>query len=170
MHNIYESPLYPAIVALGILLGHLFGDYIVQNDWQAKNKTNPHPGPEPLPENRGLSPEEVTEHSRKWLTYEADLYNYRLGHLACFVHCWWYTIAVWAGTFLWMPWWGLVACFVLHYPVDRFRLAAWWMKKVSGQEAFATGPLSPWSIILVDNIFHLLTLYGILVAAVLLGR
>lgn len=112
---------------LGLLLGHLVGDYIVQNDWMAANKTQ-----------------------RTW---------------PCFVHCVCYTLAVWAFSFWWMPWWGVLACFAFHLPIDRFRLAVWWMVNVSHQKAFATGMLSPWSIIVVDNTFHLLTLWVILAVA-----
>lgn len=109
-----------------LLLGHLIGDYVVQNDWMAANKTT--------------------------------------RTLPCLVHCLLYTLAVWACSFWWMPWWGLAVCFALHFPVDRWRLAVWWMKNVSGQKAFATGPLAPWSFIVVDNVGHLIVL-GLIAAA-----
>jgi hypothetical protein len=203
----------------GMLLGHLVGDYIAQNDWMAANKVNPHPGPEPHPHtiwltataparpypgpwavaadpadregfrealeerNRkisewecgealrvaaavtavkedgavGLDGPELTE-QRAWWAKRTAWYR---GHLACTVHCLCYTLAVWAFSFRWMPWWGLLACFLIHWPVDRFRLARLWMVHASGQKAFATGPLAPWSVIVVDNVFHLLTLYAI---------
>ena len=112
-----------------LLLGHLIGDYIVQNDWMAANKT-----------------------SRSW---------------PCLVHCVCYTLAVWACSFWWMPIWGVALTFALHFPIDRFRLAGRWMRNVSGQAAFASGMLSPWSIIVVDNIGHLATLGAI---AALCGR
>ena len=115
----------------GLLIGHLLGDYIAQNDWQAANKGAP-----------GAQ-----------------------GHLACTVHCLLYTLAVWACSFRWMPWWGLAVCFMAHWPIDRYRLARLWMVHLSGQKAFATGTLSPWSIIIVDNTFHLLTLYMIALAS-----
>ena len=102
-----------------LLLGHLLGDYVLQNDWQAANK---------------------------WRS-----------SAACTVHCLLYTLAVWACSFWWLPWWGPVVCFLAHWPIDRFRLAGRWMALV-GQERFATGPLAPWSIIVVDNVGHLLTL------------
>ncbi len=114
-----------------LLLAHLVGDYIVQWDWLAANKT--------VPGFRGL--------------------------LACTVHCWLYTVAVWAFSWWWMPWWGPALCFAAHWPIDRFRLARVWMIRVSGQAAFATGPLAPWSVIVIDNVFHLLTLYGIALLA-----
>jgi hypothetical protein len=60
-----------------------------------------------------------------------------------------------------MPWWGLAVCFACHFPVDRWKLAGWWMRNVSGQAVFASGALSPWSIVAVDNTFHLLTLFVI---------
>jgi Protein of unknown function (DUF3307) len=113
--------------SLGLVVGHLLGDYIFQNDWQATNKT-----------------------SRSF---------------PCTVHCFLYTLAVWSCSFWWMPWWGLLACFAVHWPVDRWRLAGRWMRNVSGQKAFATGPLSPWSVIVVDNTFHLWTLLVIALAA-----
>lgn len=116
-----------------LLMGHLLGDYVLQNDWMAGNKTS----------------------------RERPV----LGHYACTVHCGLYTLAVWLCSWRWMPWWGLVVCFAVHWPVDRFRLAFWWMSRVSGQKAFAAGPLAPWSVIVVDNVFHLLTLGVIAVLA-----
>lgn len=150
------------MVGLGILIGHLVGDYILQNDWQAANKTTPHPGPRPggypvLGRLRfGFLVDPVAdpawqESRRKWW----------IGHLACTVHCLLYTLSVFLLT--WpvhlFPWWVYAGVGLIHWPVDRFRLAGRWMRQLSGQYAFATGPLSPWSIIVVDNTFHLVTAY-----------
>ena len=128
----------------GLLVGHLVGDYVAQNDWMAKNKVNPAPAFADWDARRADAG--VTR--RRWL----------VGHVACTVHCLLYTLAVGACSFWWMPWWGLVACFALHFPMDRYRLAGRWMRNVSGQTAFATGPLSPWSVIIADNIGHLAVL------------
>lgn len=103
----------------GLLVGHLLGDYVLQDDWQAVNKTR--------------------------------------SSLACAVHCTLYTLAVWLCSFWWLPWWGLLVCWLAHFPLDRWRLARRWMSL--RQEAFATGPLSPWSVVVVDNTLHLLTLF-----------
>lgn len=150
-----------------LICGHLLGDYILQNDWMAANKANPHPaGPRPhdgvvIDLGKDWRPEVLEERDawdqvrRKWL----------VGHLACAVHCLLYTVAVAACSFWWMPWWGYAVCLLAHFAIDRFRLAGRWMRNVSGQEAFASGPLSPWSIIVVDNTFHLLTLAGIAAVA-----
>jgi hypothetical protein len=155
---------------LGLLVGHLIGDYVVQNDWMAGNKTNPYPkGCRPCTNwhdgvgGGGLTagtPEERDAWDRQWSAAAA-------GELACTVHCLLYTLAVWAFTFWWMPWWGLAACFVVHWPIDRWRLARWWMVNVSGQRFFASPehPLFPWSIVVVDNTAHLLTLFVIGVLA-----
>lgn len=91
--------------------------------------------------------------------YQSDYQaaNKTTNSVACLVHCLCYTLAVWSHSFWWMPWWGLVICFVSHFIMDRWRLARVLMK-YNYQEAFATGPLAPWSIILVDNIIHLETL------------
>lgn len=121
-----------------LLLGHMVGDYVVQNDWMAANKTA------------------WRDPAKDGPTWRQKVTN--TGHLACTAHCLCYTLAVWACSFWWMPWWGLVACFVVHWPVDRFRLAGRWMRNVAGQTAFASGPLAPWSVIVVDNTFHMITL------------
>lgn len=107
----------------GLLVGHLLGDYVFQNDWQAANKTK--------------------------------------SSMACAVHCFLYTLAVWLCACWWLPWWGVATCWLAHFPVDRFGLARRWMIHVSGQEKFATGALAPWSVIVVDNTFHLSVLFVI---------
>jgi len=150
-----------------LLLGHLLGDYVVQNDWMAANKTAPLAG---KPEHT-LCQVPAADVGAATAGAEACERAYRAkvtaewrGHLACTAHCWAYTAAVWACSFWWMPWWGLVVCFAAHWPMDRFRLAGHWMRTVSGQTAFASGPLAPWSVIVVDNVLHLLTL-GLIAAA-----
>jgi hypothetical protein len=121
------------MIGFELLLAHLVGDYIIQNDWMAKNKVN--------------------SFWSGWAGVQGDW--------ACTFHCLFYTLSVWAFAWYWMPWWGLLLCFAVHWPIDRFRLARKWMENVSGQRDFANGVFSPWSIIVVDNIFHLLTLYAI---------
>lgn len=142
--------------SLGLLVGHLLGDYIFQNDWMAKWK---------------LAKAEHTEEECK--AFYGGGYGDRRGEYlssswplwrpfwACTVHCLLYTLCVWGCSFWWMPWWGLLACFLVHWPIDRWRLAGHWMRHVSGQYEFATGSMAPWSIIVVDNTFHLLTLFAI---------
>lgn len=131
-----------------LLMGHMIGDYIVQNDWMAKWKSGGPP----------------------WVPYESqiareaeEIRRENTAFLACTVHCLLYTLAVWACSFWWMPWWGLLACFHVHWAIDRYRIAGRWMRNVSGQSAFASGVFAPWSIIVVDNVFHLLTL-GVIAA------
>lgn len=46
---------------------------------------------------------------------------------------------------------GLIAC--QHFFQDRGGFIVWLMK-VKGSEKFATGPCSPWSIIVTDNVVH----------------
>lgn len=158
------------MTGIDILLGHLVGDYIVQNDWMALNKT--HPWPKQQSWVYAARTRSRDEHGQPWSLgvlndveiYEEAMRKFKLGCLACTIHCLCYTLAVAAFTFWWMPWWGYLACFLIHWPIDRFRLAREWMVRF-GQEKFATGPLSPWSIILVDNIWHLLTLYCIALLA-----
>lgn len=122
------------MIGFALMLGHLLGDYIVQNDYMAQGKTSRLSGP--------------------------DQSSYR-PHLICALHCIVYTIAVYVAVcpVYSFPWWFYAATCAIHWPIDRYRLAVWWMTNVSGQSAFANGPCSPWSIIVVDNVFHLVTLY-----------
>lgn len=156
----------------GLLLGHLVGDYILQTDWQAKWKIAW--GRDVFKAWQDIA--YIEEDGEKWPKGTSRYHNVRLdehfaakaetrrGHVACTLHCILYTLAVWAFSFWWMPWWGLLVCFGLHWPIDRFKLASWWMQNVSGQAVFAgkAHPLYPWSVVLIDNTGHLLTLFAIL--------
>lgn len=145
------------MIGFALLLGHLVGDYLFQNDWMARNKTNPHPGEHP----DAATEAEADAWCDKW-----DLWMD--GHAACAVHCVLYTLAVFLlllplGVIA--PWWFYAGVCALHWPVDRWRLAALWMRRVSGQKLFATGPLAPWSVIVVDNVAHLIVLYVLAILA-----
>lgn len=97
-----------------LLIGHLAGDYLFQDDWQAGNKTNPHPGPAPVETpmtgsvaiDTGNMFADIKAHDEwcaRWNTWQ-------VGNIACAVHCSLYTFAVWLCSCWWMPWWGLLAC------------------------------------------------------------
>ena len=103
-----------------LIVAHLVGDYLLQNDWIARNKST--------------------------------------SSIICAVHVVLYTLAhvvlvEVAGSW---PWWSYVAIAVPHFVIDRWSLAAWWMKNVSGQRTFFE-KMSPWSVVVIDNTFHLLT-------------
>lgn len=121
------------MLGFGLLMGHLLGDYTFQNDWMAREKVH--------------------------------------SSFACAVHCTVYTLCVFfCATVIpdcvsapvykshGLPWWGYLVCWLAHFPLDRWRLARKWMS-VWPQDDFATGPCAPWSIIVVDNVFHLFVLY-----------
>lgn len=108
----------------GSIVGHLVGDFLLQNDWMAQNKK---------------------KHS-----------------LPCVVHVTLYTLAVmllsgWAWHPAW-PWLAL-SVWIPHFAIDRSQFVTWYMRTI-GQAAFMTAPMSPWSIIAVDNSMHLLCLLG----------
>lgn len=54
-----------------------------------------------------------------------------------------------------LEWWqvGLIAG--QHFIQDHTSFVVWLMK-VKGSEKFSTGPCAPWSIIVTDNIIHIL--------------
>lgn len=73
---------------------------------------------------------------------------------ACFLHTTIYTSLFILSGF---AWWQLALVFVQHYAQDKTNFVKWFMvvKKTSG---FAKEPFAPWSLILVDNILHILFL------------
>ena len=113
------------------IIGHLVGDYLLQTDWMALNKKTP--GPE--------------------------------GNMACVVHCCLWSMSV----ILFSGWYRashlLAVCVVLfltHYLQDRTQVVVWWMRlKWKSQEKFCQPPMAPWSIIVVDNVWHIVALWAI---------
>lgn len=103
---------------ISALVGHLVGDYLLQNDWMAQNK--------------------------------------KASTLHCLVHCliWTACVCLFAG---WYQWWVITILFGTHFIQDRTQIIRQWMWLV-GQESFAT-KLAPWSIIIVDNVWHILTIW-----------
>jgi hypothetical protein len=105
------------------IIGHLVGDYILQNDWMALNKKS------------------------------------KTGAFNCWVHCmiWTFSVVSFAG------WWhcGVVGVlFLTHWIQDRTNIIAWWMDLI-GQKQFRTGACAPWSIIVVDNVWHIITIWAV---------
>lgn len=146
--------------SFAMLLGHLVGDFIAQDDWQASNKANPWPGPRPgrvrLPDGSPVVPIDLADQLAAW---DFRTRRWWVGNLACTIHCVLYAVCCYVFCITWMPWWAAVIVGLVHWPIDRFRLPRLFMERVSNQRAFATGPLAPWSVVVVDQVWHLLTLY-----------
>lgn len=94
--------------------------------------------------------------------------NKKQRSLPCAVHCLLYTAAVMAFS----GWWSnesaaliAAAVFVPHFVIDRTQLVRGYMW-LNGQSKFAQPPMSPWSMIAVDNAMHFACLW---VVAVLLA-
>lgn len=132
------------MISFALLLGHLVGDYIVQNDLLASGKAY----------------RACDKQMLQVVTRPVSLSLSHYSHVICAIHCVLYTLAVLAVTcpVHTFPWWFYVVIGVVHWPIDRYGLARKWMDRI-GQTRFATGPCAPWSIIMVDNIFHLVTIY-----------
>lgn len=118
------NPLLTAIV------GHLVGDFLVQYDSMAQNKSK-----------------------NTWV---------------CLAHVVSYTVTVHIFLALAGHWplatSPLFAVLIAgpHFLVDRFALACLFMR-YSGHENFATGPLTPWSIIVTDQVIHTVCLFLLVV-------
>ena len=102
------------------LVGHLVGDYLVQNDWMALNK--------------------------KKSTFH------------CLVHCllWATSVCLFSG----WGWWAFFILFATHFIQDRTNIVFWWMSLI-GQKQFASGVCAPWSVIVVDNVWHIVTIFAV---------
>ena len=117
------------------IVGHLVGDYLLQNDWMANNK------------------------------------KLKDGATACCVHAWLWTLAVCAFTG-WWTWPCVSVLFLTHFFQDRTQVIPWFMRTI-GQNRFmkcddfdltdmrVIPGLGPWSIIVVDNVWHIVTLWAI---------
>jgi hypothetical protein len=70
----------------------------------------------------------------------------------CLVHVLTYLIPF---LFCGFTWWQLLAIGVQHFAQDRTGFVVWLMN-IKGSGYFATGTCGPWSIILTDNILHIL--------------
>lgn len=74
----------------------------------------------------------------------------------CFVHVAIYTLIV--AIFTGWPLAILGVVFVTHFIQDRTRLVNFYMAAI-GQDRFAEPPMAPWSLIVVDNVLHIVVLY-----------
>lgn len=52
-------------------------------------------------------------------------------------------------------WWQLLLIAVQHYLQDSSNFVSWYMKTM-GKTDFMKSPFTPWSYILMDNLFHIL--------------
>lgn len=101
------------------LIGHLVGDYLLQNDYLAANKK-----------------------TNSWV---------------CLQHCliWTLCVMLFSG---WHQWWVFAFLLGTHFTQDRTAIISKWMDW-NGQHGFRTGICSPWSVIVVDNVWHLLAIW-----------
>lgn len=110
-----------AVVLVSALIGHLVGDYLLQNDWMALHK--------------------------------------KANYWRCALHA-----AIWTGAVCLFAGWTnpfvMTFLFSTHFLQDCSAIVARWMDAI-GQHAFRTGPCAPWSAIAVDNVWHVVTIYGV---------
>lgn len=110
------------------IIGHLVGDYILQNDWMAQNKKK-----------------------SSW---------------PCVVHCflWTCSIMMFTGWGRHQGWWGwiiMAALFVPHFIQDRTQIIGWMMSREWYQPKFSQPPMAPWSLVVVDNVWHIVGIWAV---------
>jgi hypothetical protein len=82
--------------------------------------------------------------------------NKRKSSWVCALHCTLYSGIMFCYTG--WPWWVMFLVWVEHFLQDRTPFVAWFMR-FNRQERFMQPPLGPWSMIVVDNTFHLTFLF-----------
>lgn len=70
----------------------------------------------------------------------------------CFIHVFTYMLPF---LFVGATWWQLLAIGTQHFVQDRTHIVKWFFD-VTGKSRFGEPPMAPWSLVLVDNIFHIL--------------
>lgn len=59
--------------------------------------------------------------------------------------------------------WGEAAglfLLICHFIQDRTDIVRWWMKlRWKDQSEFAKPPMAPWSLIVVDNVWHIIQIW-----------
>lgn len=78
--------------------------------------------------------------------------NKKKSSFHCLVHVFCYMVPFLLCGF---AWWQLLAIVVQHYSIDRTNFVLWFMR-FKGSFSFATNVCAPWSVIVVDNILHIL--------------
>lgn len=82
----------------------------------------------------------------------------------CLMHCvtWAISVCLFAG--ITSPA-AFQILMVTHFIQDRTNIVAWWMD-FNDQKGFRTGPLAPWSTIVVDNVLHIVTIFFVIKSGV----
>ncbi len=78
--------------------------------------------------------------------------------LICTVHVMAYIIPF---LFINLAWWQISLIAVQHWLQDRTHVIAWTLR-VTGKDDFLRSPMAPWSVILTDNIWHILWIFTII--------
>lgn len=118
---------------IGALIGHLVGDYLLQNDWMAGNKKKA--GAEGF--------RACLVHCVLW-TFSVMICSGWLWQLDSNIY-WWFGVFFWLGG--------------THFIQDRTTIIDTYMRRC-GQRKFLEGPCAPWSGIVVDNVWHILEIWA----------
>lgn len=84
--------------------------------------------------------------------------NKKLQTFPCAVHCLIWSLSVMLCA--WWPWWTFLILFPTHFVQDRTNIVVWLMNH-KGQVKFAQPPMAPWSIIVVDNVLHMVVVWSV---------
>lgn len=86
-------------------------------------------------------------------------HNKKKHALPCAIHCTLWTLSVCTFTGWWKSLPAVVFLFVTHFAQDRTSIILFWMTKINRQPEFVKPPCAPWSIIVVDNVWHIVALW-----------
>ena len=114
-----------------IILGHLVGDYVLQNDWMALNK--------------------VKWNDEGWLAAFVHCICYSTAVTTSLLLCGFKHIG-YANTFelIWL------VTFMSHFPIDKVSLAKYWMRFYGHSTDVTKNPFTPLVYVVIDNTMHLI--------------
>lgn len=82
--------------------------------------------------------------------------NKKTSTTVCISHCLMWTLAVIVMGNIWHPA-AIAWLFLTHFAIDRTGFINWWM--TGNDQSVFRDKLGPWSSILVDNLFHVLSIW-----------
>ena len=84
--------------------------------------------------------------------------NKKQSNIVCLIHVITYLLPF---LLLDLYYWQYLLISIQHYSQDRTNFVIWFMK-YKGSPKFIEPPMGPWSIIITDNILHLIWIYFVL--------
>lgn len=85
--------------------------------------------------------------------------NKKKSTFVCLIHCLIWSACVMLFAWVWNPY-VFAILLTTHFIQDRTHIISLWMELI-GQRGFRDGACAPWAAIVVDNVWHIVTIYAV---------